>query len=154
MLSGIGVLLIGVAFLILAFFVAHVLNNLAGVLHGVEKTVERLPNQLDEIFKETGNLMQESNRTLADVNDKMEQLSPLVYILGDAGNVTRKFSSSLVDITESMKSKTSDTEEITKKNNVGGLYGSFALGYYWLKKRRQLKKDVTEGVSSHEQRNE
>ncbi|MUV38861.1 hypothetical protein JNUCC1_02732 [Lentibacillus sp. JNUCC-1] len=120
------------------------------MLRGVEKTVEKLPTQLDNVFSETGNLIHESNRTLGDINDKLEQLSPLFYIAGDMSNVTRKFSSSLVDVTESVKQKTSETSEITKKNNAGGLYGSFAMGYYLLQKRRQMKKDSAKGATRDE----
>ena len=148
-LTGIGVILIGAAFLLIAIFIAHMLNNLAAVLRGVEKTVERLPEQLDNVFKETGELIGESNNSLKDVNDKLKQLSPLFYIAGDVGNVTRKFSSSLVDVTDTLKKKTNDSKEITKENNFGGLYGSFALTYYLLKKRKQAK---AEGASSDERR--
>jgi uncharacterized protein YoxC len=149
-LTGVGVLLIGVAFIVIAIFVAHVLNNLAGVLQGVEKTVNQFPKQMDDILKETGNLIEESNHTLRDINDKMQQLSPMFYIMGDVGNVTRKFSSSLVDVTDSLKMKTGEANEVTKKNKLGGAYGSFALGYYWLQKRRQQKKAKQGGVAGRE----
>lgn len=148
-LTGVGVIIIGLALLVIAIFVAHALNNLAGVLKGVEKTVDRLPNQLDDIFKETGQLIGESHETLADVNTKLEQLSPLFYIVGDVGNVTRRFSSSLVDVTDTLKSRTEAGKDMADKNQLGGLYGGFALGYYWLKKRKQMKK--AGGTMTHEQ---
>ncbi|MHA6253462.1 DUF948 domain-containing protein [Oceanobacillus sp. CAU 1775] len=144
-LVGVGVLLIGIAFLILAIFLAATLQNLAGILGGIDKTVRRLPDQLDEVMSETSNIIRESNHTLADVNEKMSQLSPLFYIVGDVGNATRKFTSSLVDVTDSVKAKSETGKELTEKNNLGGIYGSFALGYYWLKRRQQLKHDKLEG---------
>lgn len=144
-LVGVGVLLIGIAALVLAIFLGHTLNNLAGILGGIDKTVQQLPKQLDEMMHETSNIIRESNHTLADVNEKMEQLSPLFYVVGDVGNATRKFTSSLVDVTDSMKTKSEEGKEIGEKNNLGGVYGSFALGYYWLKKRQQLKKQQVEG---------
>lgn len=149
-LIGIGVLLIGVAFVILAVFIGHALNNLAGVLGGIDKTVQQLPNQLDGIFKETGNMISESNNTLVDVNDKLHQLSPLFYIMGDVGNATRKFSSSLVDVTDSLKSKTDGGKDVSADNKLGGLYGSFALGYYWLKKRKEMKKAQGDHTNGNE----
>lgn len=149
-LVGVGVLLIGIAFLILAIFVSHVLNNVAGVLGGVDKTVQQLPNQLDDMLKETTNLVQETNHTLSDVNEKMEQLSPLFYIVGDVGNATRKFSSSLVDVTETMKESSEEGKGIADKNNLGGVYGTFALGYYLFKRRQALKgSDKGEGTSGN-----
>jgi len=144
-LVGVGVLLIGIAFLVLAIFLGHTLHNLAGILGGIDKTVQQLPKQLDDVMSETTNMIRESNVTLADVNEKIEQLSPLFYIVGDVGNATRKLSSSLVDATDSMKAKSETGKGISDKNNLGGVYGSFALGYYWLKKRQQLKKDQAEG---------
>ncbi|WP_042225557.1 DUF948 domain-containing protein [Oceanobacillus manasiensis] len=149
-LTGVGVLLIGVAFIVIAIFVAHVLNNLAGVLSGVEKTVQQMPKQMENIFKETGSLIEESNNTLRDINDKMHQLSPMFHIMGDVGNVTRKFSSSLVDVTDSLKMKTGEVNDVTNKNKLGGAYGTFALGYYWLQKKRQQKKTQNDGVAGRE----
>lgn len=144
-LVGIGVLLIGVAFFILAIFLGHTLNNLAGVLGSIDKTMKQLPEQLDDVMTETTNMIRESNNTLADVNEKMTQLSPLFYIVGDVGNATRKFTSSLVDVTETMKQKTEEGKGIADKNKIGGLYGSFALGYYLLKRRQQFAGDRTKG---------
>lgn len=144
-LVGVGVLLIGIAFLILAIFLGATLNNLAGILGGIDKTVQNLPEQLDDVMKETSNIIRESNQTLADVNDKMSQLSPLFYIVGDVGTATRRFSSSLVDVTDSVKMKSETGKDLAEKKNLGGVYGSFALGYYWLKKRQQLKQDKLEG---------
>ncbi len=144
-LVGVGVLFIGIAFLILAIFLGSTLHNLAGILGGIDKTVQQLPKQLDDVMQETGNIIRESNHTLTDVNEKMEQLSPLFYIVGDVGNATRKLTSSLVDATDSMKEKSETAKGLTEKNNLGGVYGSFALGYYWLKKRQQMKKENAEG---------
>ncbi|WP_246367109.1 DUF948 domain-containing protein [Paraliobacillus salinarum] len=136
MLTGVGVLLIGIAFLIISIFLARALNNVAGVLKGVEKTVDQLPNHFNGVLEETGNLIHESNRTLADLNNKLEQLNPLFYIIEDTGNMTRKVSSSMLDFATSVKKKSNSIEHATKKNNVGGLYGSFAFGYYLWKKRK------------------
>ncbi|WP_085993625.1 DUF948 domain-containing protein [Oceanobacillus senegalensis] len=147
-LIGIGVIIIGVALLILSIFIGHALNNLANVLKGVDKTVEQLPKQMDDIMKKTGDMISESNNTLSDVNDKLRQLSPLFYVVGDVGNITRKFSSSIADVTETVKSKTAGAADVTDKNNVGGLYGTFALAYYWLRKRNKSKKE--EGTTANE----
>ncbi|WP_080876041.1 DUF948 domain-containing protein [Oceanobacillus timonensis] len=148
-LIGVGVIIIGVASIILAIFIGHLLNNLASVLRGVDKTVQQLPEQMDGILKETTSIMQESNQALSDINNKMEQLSPLFYIVGDVGNATRKLSSSLVDATDSVKTKTEAGQEVSGKNNLGGVYGGVALGYYWLKKKRDLKREKK--AYTHEQ---
>src|SRR5690625_4055080 len=138
-LVGGGVLLIGIAVLILAIFLSHVLNNFAGILGRVDQTVQKLQEQLDDLMEETTNLIRESNYTLADVNEQMAQLSLLFYIVGDVGNATRKFTASLADMTEAMKENSEAAKGVADKNKVGGLYGTFAVGYYWWKKRQEMK---------------
>jgi len=146
-LVGIGVLLIGIALLVLAIFLARVLNNVASVLNGVDKTIEQLPKQLDSILKETGELIQNSNNTLADVNEKLGTLSPLFHIVGDVGESTRILSSSLVDLTASAKKKMSEVDEDKQDKRLGGLYGTAALGFYAMRKTKEVKKrsGVTRG---------
>lgn len=141
-LIGIGVLLMGVACLVLAIYLARVLNNFANVVSGVDKTVEQLPEQLDNIFNETGNLLHNSNDTLSDVNEKLGTLTPLFHIVGDLGESTRTLSSSLVDVTKSAKSKMDKTDPEVQKKRLGGVYGSFALSYYLYQNRRELKKGI------------
>lgn len=137
-LAGLGVLIIGFAFLVLAFFLAKTLSNLASILDGIDKTVEQLPNQIDEMVKETTSLIQHGNETLVDVNEKLRGLSPLFYIVGDMGEASRKLSSSLVDVSSSLKNKTADDIRPKRQKLLSGAYGSFALGYYWLSKRKEL----------------
>ncbi|MBM7554163.1 DUF948 domain-containing protein [Thalassobacillus pellis] len=147
-LVGIGVLIIGIAFIILAIFLAKVLVNLSKVLSGVNKTVQKLPDQLDDVMKETGQLLNKSNDTLADVNEKIRTLSPLFYIVGDIGESSRKLSSSLVDVTMSWKKTTSEGKETAHRQDLGGLYGAVALGYYFTQKRKALKDMTQERLSS------
>jgi len=149
-LTGIGVLLIGIAFLILAIFLAKVLNNLGNVLGGVGETIEQIPEQLDNIMNETGNLIHHSNETLSDVNEKLGTLTPIFHIVGDLGETTRKFSSSMVDVTASAKKKIDiSADEETQNKRLGGIYGTIALGYYSWQKKKEIKK----GVSKNSERN-
>lgn len=139
-LTGIGVLLIGIGFLVLAIFLARILNKVAGVLEGVDQTMHQLPGQLDKILDETGELLHNSNDTLADVNEKLGTLTPLFHIVGDVGASTRKLSSALVDVSKSATKKTGDVGEEVQNKKLGGLYGATALGYYVFRKRKDLKK--------------
>ncbi len=142
-LTGIGVLLMGIALLILAIFLARILSKVANVLEDVDKTVEQLPRQLDNLLGETSNLIHNSNDTLADVNVKLGTLTPLFYIIGDVGESTRTLSSSLVDISKSATKKLEGVDETVKSRKLCGFYGSSALGYYLLNKRKDIKKDNT-----------
>ncbi|MBB4826258.1 uncharacterized protein YoxC [Sporosarcina luteola] len=139
-LTGLGVLLIGVAFLLLAIFLARVLNRLAGVLNGVSDTMESLPKQMNQLLGETGNLIHTSTQTLADTNKKLEALTPLFQIVGDLGDTTRTYSSSLVDVVDSAKTKVEQADETKRNQKIGGMYGLAALGYYTVRKRSDVKK--------------
>ncbi|SFE71939.1 DUF948 domain-containing protein [Alteribacillus iranensis] len=138
-LVGISVLIIAIAFVVLVIFLIRALNNLSNVLNGVNETVEKLPDQLDEVMKETGTVIHNSNDTLADVNEKLRALNPLFYILGDAGEASRKLSSSLVDVTKSMKQNTEEGKEKVDKRDLGGIYGVASLAYFLFQKRKALK---------------
>ncbi|WP_079477655.1 DUF948 domain-containing protein [Halobacillus salinus] len=136
---GIGVFIIGIAFAIVSIFLIKALNNLANVLKGVTKTVDQLPGQLDSVMSETSNVLHNSNDTLADVNEKIRALSPLFYIVGDIGESSRKLTSSLVDMTYSMKSTTREGEQRVSEEGWRGIYGALALTYYFVQKRSALK---------------
>ncbi|SFK08188.1 Uncharacterized protein YoxC, contains an MCP-like domain [Halobacillus dabanensis] len=144
---GIGVLIIGIAFAIVSIFLIKALNNLAGVLTGVRKTVDQLPDQLDSVMKETTGVLHHSNDTLADVNEKIRALSPLFYIVGDIGESSRKLTSSLVDMTYSLKQTTHEGEQKINEEGWRGIYGALALTYYFSQKRKALKAAQVESTS-------
>ncbi|RYG72817.1 DUF948 domain-containing protein [Lentibacillus lipolyticus] len=110
-LTGIGVILIGVALLIIAVYAAWTLNNLANVLRGMEKTVEHLPDQLDDLFRETGTALNQTNQTISEVNDKLRTLSPLFYLVRDVGEASRKLTSPLARFSASMNKKWGNHEQ-------------------------------------------
>lgn len=139
-LSGIGVLLIGAGFLVLAIFLARVLNGVAGTLVGVNKTLDQLPDQLDGILGETGQLIRHSNDTLADVNGKLGNLTPVFEVVGDLGDTTRNLTASLHNVTDATKRKVENADEDNRNKSIGGIYGTAALGYYAVRKGKSMKK--------------
>lgn len=139
-LTGIGIMLIGAAFLLLSIFLARVLNNTAKVVEGLGETVERLPDQLDHVIRESEQLIQNSNDTLADVNVKLGTLTPLFQIVGDVGESTSKLTSSVHDFTLSAKKKLDATDEETRNKRLGGVYGATALAYYTIRSVKDRKK--------------
>lgn len=139
-LTGIGVMLIGVAFLLLSVFLARILNNTAKVVEGLGNTVERLPDQLDHVIKESEQLIQNSNDTLSDVNVKLGTLTPLFQIVGDVSESTSKFTSSMHDFTLSAKKKVESSDGETRNKTIGGMYGATALAYYTVRSSKNRKK--------------
>ncbi|MFD1019784.1 DUF948 domain-containing protein [Thalassobacillus hwangdonensis] len=149
---GIGVLVIGIAFIIISIFLAKALNNLAKVLNGVNKTVDQLPGQLDQVMKQTSEVLHTSNDTLGDVNNKIQALSPLFYIIGDLGQASREVSSSLLDATKSMKKKTSDGEHVVGEKGLSGLTGAIAFTYFLSQRKKALKELLPQKAAATEPR--
>lgn len=134
---GIGVLVIGVAFLALVVLLIKPLMKLSGVLGSLQKTTDKLPQNVDDISSQATEVLTTGNDTLNQLNTQIRELSPILHIIGDAGNATRKLSSSMVDATEEMKASTEGGSKITKDRNLEGLYGALTLGYYIFQKQRK-----------------
>ncbi|MBB6448429.1 uncharacterized protein YoxC [Geomicrobium halophilum] len=136
-LVGIAALVVAIAFAVLVIFLAKALRNLADVLAKTEVTVGKLPDQLDEITKETGTVLHNTNETILDVNKKVATLNPIFGMVEDAGNASRKFSSSLVDMTNSMKKGTNQATETSDQKGLSGFYGLAAFIYFLNQKRKE-----------------
>ncbi|SDI37339.1 Uncharacterized protein YoxC, contains an MCP-like domain [Alteribacillus persepolensis] len=147
-LLGIGVLIAAIAFCVLVIFLIRALNNLSSVLAGVDKTVEKLPDQLDDVMQQSSQVIENGNQTLTDLNEKMQALTPLFYMVGDAGEASRKFSSSLADFTVSLKKNTNEGKEAAQKKDLGGIYGMLAFIYYLTQKRKAWK-EAKEGSGTN-----
>ncbi len=69
---------------------------------GNGKTMEHLPDQLDDLFRETGTALNQTNQTISEVNDKLHTLSPLFYMVRDVGEASRKLTSPLARFSSSV----------------------------------------------------
>lgn len=127
---GIGVILIGVALLIGAILLIKPLNNLSGVLGNLQKTTETLPEDVQEITAQTKTAIGSGINTLHQVNDQVKELSPIFYIIGDAGRATNQVTSSMLAAVDEMKAKTQSSNDLAREKNLEGLYGALTLGYF------------------------
>ncbi|EZH66946.1 general stress protein [Bacillaceae bacterium JMAK1] len=134
---GIAALIAAIAFAVLVIFLGKVLNNLSDVLSKTGDTIGKLPDQLDEISKETGTILHNTNETILDLNEKIKTLNPIFGMVEDAGTASRKVSSSLVDLTESMRKQTNAAAEMTDNKDLRGLYGLAAFVYFLNQKKKE-----------------
>ncbi|MBY7141819.1 DUF948 domain-containing protein [Virgibacillus sp. NKC19-3] len=133
---GIGVLVLGVAFLALVIVLIKPLMKLSGLLGSLQKTTDKLPQSVDDISSQATEVLTTGNDTLNQLNTQIRELNPILHIVGDAGKATRKLSSSMVDATEDMKTSTAEGSELVQDRNLEGLYGALTLGYYIFQKQR------------------
>ena len=75
----------------------------------------------------------------------MGRFSPFIYIVGDVGNATRKFSSSLVDVTDSVKAKSETGKGLAEKNKVGGVSRMICIRLLLVEKTSTTKEKTAEG---------
>ncbi|MFD2627658.1 DUF948 domain-containing protein [Oceanobacillus kapialis] len=136
---GIGVTVIGVAFLILVIVLIKPLNKLANVLGGLQKTTDNLPAQVDDMMSQTKNALQSGNDTLAQINSQIKELSPIFHTIGDAGRATNHLSTSIADKVMKVKTETAEGSSFITKHDLEGLYGLGTLIYYVVQQQKNGK---------------
>jgi len=146
-LSGLGVLIIGIAFIILAVILGRIMLKAASTLKSADVIALRMPKQVYRVLDETADTMRYGNDALQDLNTKMREMTPLFYLVGDLGNSTE--SASLWVQQQALKlNRESDELSAETENKIGNnAFGSIAIVMYLLKKRKELQR-VHEGLRS------
>lgn len=139
---GIGVLIIGIAFAVLTFFLIKPLQKLNAALDGVKQTTDRLPHLVDDLSNQTTEVMQSSNATMANVNEQVKEVSPFFQIIGDTGEATRNLTLAALEKTTALKAKTVQASEFTKREKYEGIYGILSF-IFFLSQRKNLMKETS-----------
>ncbi|MEK4800376.1 DUF948 domain-containing protein [Oceanobacillus sp. FSL K6-0118] len=132
---GIGILVIGVALLLLAIVLIKPLFKLAGVLSNLQKTTDTLPNQLKEITSQTTNVLGAGVDTLNEINTQVKKLNPIFNIIGEIGQATNKLSSSIVSKVNGINNRTEAAESISTAKGLEGFYALIALVFLLFKRK-------------------
>lgn len=132
---GIGVLVIGIALLLLAIILIKPLFKLAGVFSNLQKTTDTLPNQLNSITSQTTNVIGAGVDTLNEINTQVKKLSPIFNIIGDVGQATNKLSSSIVHKVNRMNNETETVKSISTTKGLEGFYALIALVFLLFKRK-------------------
>jgi len=134
---GIGLIIIGLAFMALVVILIKPLNNLASVFNSLQKTTDKLPKTVDDITSQTTEAMNTGVETLRQVNGQVKELSPLFHIVGNAGRATDQLASSMVNAVEELKTDTKHANDFATRKNLEGWYGVLTLGYFLFKRSRE-----------------
>lgn len=144
---GIGVLIIGIAFAVLTFLLIKPLRKLTDALDDVKQTTDRLPKVVDDLSKQTTDMMQLSSTTISNVNEQVKEVSPFFHIIGDTGEATRKLTLKALDKTNSLKTQTNGASTFTKREKYEGIYGILAF-IFFLSERKNNVQEVS-GSKKH-----
>ena len=136
---GIGVLIIGIALLILTIILIKPLTKLSAVLESLRITTNRLPTMLDEVTGQATEVFEKGNETFRNVNDQVKEFNPLLNILQEAGEASQQLSSLALDKTMTFKKNTSEAKEFSPRPQLQGFYRFLALVFYLSQKRKDLK---------------
>lgn len=132
---GIGVLVIGVAFLGLVVLLVKPLKNAASVIASLQQTTDPLPQQIADVTGGVKHTLSSVNDTLHSLNMQMNRLSPILSAVETITETTSKLSSTLVNISGEMGEKT-EKDSVTERKNLEWLYGAAALGYCIVQRKR------------------
>ncbi|WP_087975105.1 DUF948 domain-containing protein [Oceanobacillus rekensis] len=138
---GIGLIIIGIAFMALVVFLIKPLSNLASVFSSLQKTTDELPKTVEDLTSQTTKTLDTSVDTLHQVNNQIKELSPLFHIVGDAGRATNQLTSSMVNAVDDMKVNTQAGNDFATRKNLEGLYGALTLGYMLFQKNQEIKEE-------------
>jgi len=136
---GIGVLIIGIAFSVLTFFLIKPLRKLTGALDGVKQTTDRLPQVVDDLSKQTTEMMQLSNTTISNVNEQVKEVSPFFHIIGDTGEATRKLTHAALEKANALKTQTDRASNFTKREKYEGIYGILSFIFFLYERKNKVR---------------
>lgn len=136
---GIGVFVIGLAFLIFVVMLLKPLSKLSDILESVQKTTDQLPETLTDITGQATTVLHTSNQTIGNVNNQVAEISPLFHTVGEVGEAAREFSSAALDRTIAFKEKTSEAHEFSRRKKYEGLYGLLSFLVFFSQKRNEIK---------------
>lgn len=136
---GIGVLLIGIALLVIAFLLIKPLNRLAGVLQSVQQTTDQLPSTVHDITEQATDILHTSNQTIGSVHTQIKEVTPFFQIIGDVGQASRAVTSAALDKSIRLKEETAEASQWTKEKKYQGLYGLITMAYFMAERKKAMK---------------
>lgn len=133
---GLGILIIGLAFLALVVLLIKPLKNLSELFSSLQKTTDELPAQVADVTSEATTAISAGKKAVDQLHEQMKELSPIFDIIGNIGDSTSKLSSSLLTITAKMKENT-PKGTVMERYHLEGLYGAAALGYCLFQRQKR-----------------
>lgn len=136
---GIGVLVIGVAFAVLVVILIKPLKKLGDVMENLKQTTDKLPAVMDDVTGQAQLVLNTSNETIGNVNQQVSEVTPLFKIVGDTGEAARSLTHSALQKSNSLKTKTTDAANLTRREKYQGLYGFLSFLFYLQQNKKEVK---------------
>jgi uncharacterized protein YoxC len=101
-----------------------------------------LPEVLDDVTHQASDILQTSNATLGNVNEQVNEISPLFHIVGDAGEASRKLTSAALAKTNVLKQQTGSAKEFVRREKYEGIYGLLSFLFFLSQKRKEIEETI------------
>lgn len=136
---GIGLIIIGIALLALVGILIKPINKASAILSDVKETTEGLPETVNDIGSQANSALHTGVDTIQQINTQLKELTPIFYLVGDAGRATHQLSANMVAAVKDFERK--DTETFASRNNLEGWYGAATLGVMIFKKIKEFNEE-------------
>jgi len=139
---GIGVLLIGIALLVLVILLIKPLNKVTALLDGVQKTTDQLPNSFTDMTKQATTALQSGNEAIKTATNQVKELNPLFQIGRDVGEASQQLTEVALEKTMSLKQTTTEANEFAHRKQYEGLFGLLSFIFYFTQKKKEIKNEL------------
>lgn len=138
----ISLIIIAVSFCLLVFYLVKVLRSVNNSLIQTDQTIKDIQLQVDEIAKESTQLLQQSNKVMMDVEQKSKSLDPLFQTVHDAGQAVNTLSQAVREVssTLSYNMKKGMDKATDNPNKIAGVMNIISFGYFIREKWKQRNK--------------
>lgn len=136
---GIGVLVIGIAFAVLVVILIKPIKKLGDVMENLKQTTEKLPHVMDDVTGQAQLVLNTSNETIGNVNQQVNEITPLFKIVGDTGEAARSLTQSALSKSNTLKENTANAANLTRRERYQGVYGFLAFLFYLQQNKEELK---------------
>jgi len=133
---GIGLIIIGIAFLALVGILIKPLTKASAVLNDVKETTKDLPETVNGVTAQVNEALHTGVDTLQQINLQLKELTPIFYLVGDVGRATQQLSSNMVNVVEDFEEK--EPPSLASRKNLEGLYGAVTLGMMIFQKAKEF----------------
>lgn len=135
----ISVTIIAVAFVFLVYFLINTLIAMRKTLESVSSTVEGLQRQVDDIMKESAQLIHKSNLLADDIQRKSDSLDSIFLAAKDLGESVQRINYSVKRVSEAV-SKTANEQSEQVAQAVR--WGNIAMQFWekWQAKKAEQEK--------------
>ncbi|GKV68207.1 DUF948 domain containing protein [Sporosarcina sp. NCCP-2716] len=136
---GIGVLIIGIAFAVLVVILIKPLKNLGDVTENLKQTTAKLPHTVESVTGQAQLVLNTSNETIGNVNQQVNEITPLFQIVGDTGEAARSLTHSALEKSANLKTRTTEASGLSRRERYQGLYGLLSFLFYLQQNKKEIK---------------